>query len=139
MNYLLMIVTLGIYTPWFVCKLQKFFLSHTRIHENGQHVGTLDFVGEGSSLLGTFIVGYLLTLITIGIYMPWFQCSLNRFYLQNTRAVMYGRTFAGDFDGGSAELFGTFIVGYILTLITLGIYGFWFVINLYKFNTNHGV
>ncbi len=136
-GYLLTLVTLGIYTPWFACKLQKFFQTNTHIYENGQPIGKFDFVGEGGSLLGTFIVGYLLTLVTVGIYAPWFQCKLNKFFAQNTRVSVYGRTFAGDFDGTGGELLVTFIVGYLLTLVTLGIYGFWFMANLQRFNYNH--
>ncbi|MEI8259172.1 MAG: DUF898 family protein [Deltaproteobacteria bacterium] len=136
-GYLLMIVTLGIYAPWFMCKMQKFFQGNTHLIENGQPIGKFDFVGEGGSLLGTFIVGYLLTIITLGIYAAWFQCNLKRFFAQNTRVHIYGRTFAGDFDGTGAELLGTFIVGYLLTVITVGIYGFWFIVNLRRFNDNH--
>jgi len=42
-----------------------------------------DFLGTGGQLLVTLLVGYLLTIITAGIYGPWFICKLYKFELEN--------------------------------------------------------
>ena len=41
------------------------------------------------------------------------------------------------FDGGLLQLIGWKILGFIVTIITLGIYGFWVGIKLKKWQTKH--
>jgi uncharacterized membrane protein YjgN (DUF898 family) len=136
-GYLLTLITVGIYMPWFMCKLRKVFYSRTAILENEQPVGNLDFEGTGGQLFVTFLVGYLLTLITVGIYMPWFMVKMTKFWAEGTRVHYQGRVFAGSFHGTGGEYFVTFLVGYLLTLITAGIYMPWFMVKLWKFDFNN--
>src|SRR5690606_25195133 len=42
-----------------------------------------NFQGTGGELFVTFLVGYLLTVVTIGIYAPWFHCKLLNFMASN--------------------------------------------------------
>ena len=132
-------ITFGIYMPWFICKLQKAVLSQTRILENGQPVGTQDFTGNGGDLFGQYLVGMILTMITLGIYASWFQVRLNKFMAQNHRVSLGGRNYVLDFDGTGGELFMVQFVGQILTGLTLGIYFFWFLAKVAKYNLNHTV
>lgn len=136
-GYLLTMVTIGIYAPWFMCKLQKLYSENTDILQGTQKIGGLDFVGTGGSLFVTFLVGYLLTLVTIGIYMPWFMVKLIRFFATNTRIDISGSVFYADFLGTGGQLFVKLLVGYLLTLVTVGIYGFWFMADLLKFQINN--
>jgi uncharacterized membrane protein YjgN (DUF898 family) len=136
-GYLLTLITIGIYMPWFICKLNKVIYSRTNILENEQLVGNFDFEGKGGELFVTILVGYLLTLITIGIYMPWFQVKMFKFMAAATRVNYQGRTFGGEFHGTGGEFFVTFLVGYLLTAITIGIYMPWFIIKLWKFQFNN--
>lgn len=64
------VVTCGIATPWIICKIYSWKLSHTVI--NGRR---LTFDGTGASLLGHWIVWELLTLVTCGIYSFFNVCS----------------------------------------------------------------
>jgi uncharacterized membrane protein YjgN (DUF898 family) len=124
-NVLLCGVTFYIYMPWAMCNMRKWFYQKTQITENGQQVGHLDFVGEGSTLFGTFIVGVLLTGITFGIYASWFAVDMKKFFDQNTRITLNGRNYTMDFTGKGADLFVLRLVNGILTAITFGIYWFW--------------
>ncbi|MBC8069765.1 MAG: DUF898 family protein [Deltaproteobacteria bacterium] len=134
---LLTMVTLYIYLPWFICKLRKVIYTRTTILENEQPVGNLDFEGTGGSLFATAFVGALLCVFTLYIYLPWFQVKMKKFYAENTRIHYQGRVFAGSFHGTGGEFFVTFLVGYLLTMVTIGIYMPWFIIKLWKFNTNN--
>jgi len=138
-GYILTAITFGIYMPWFVCKLRKFFYSNTQIVENEQPVGSFDFVGEGGTLFGKFIVGMLLTGITFGIYKAWFDCTLKKFFANHTQIGYQGKGYNADFEGQGGELFVLYLVGGLLTGITFGIYGFWFMTNLMKFNADKHV
>ena len=138
-GYLLTIITIGIYTPWFICRINRFILQNTGVLRGGAQVGTADFVGTGGALFVTFLVGYLLTIVTLGIYMPWFMVKLTKFNLGGTRVTLDGVVWTGDFDGKGGDLFVTLLVGYLLTVVTLGIYGAWFTCNMIRFHTDNSV
>lgn len=63
---LIMGLTCGIATPWAVCYIWKFIISHTMI--DGRR---LTFDGNGGQLFGNWIKWFLLTVITCGIYSFW--------------------------------------------------------------------
>jgi uncharacterized membrane protein YjgN (DUF898 family) len=69
----------------------------------------------------TFIGGYFLTLLTIGIYGPFWINNLQRIMTNNTR--LGSEPF--HYDGVGKELFWITLKGFLLTIITLGIYSFW--------------
>lgn len=134
---LLSAITLYIYMPWFICKLNKFFLSRMTLLENEQPVGNLDFAGAGGELFVTFLVGMLLTAITLYIYYPWFLVKIMKFNAENLRVNYQGRTFGGAFNGTGGEFFVTLLVGGLLSAITLYIYLPWFQVNIWKFQINN--
>ena len=132
-GYLLSIITLGIYVPWFMCKVSRFVLDNTSIMQGSAQAGTLAFTGAGGDLFVTFIVGYLLSIITLGIYSFWFAVKLMQFYAGSTEVTLAGVTWVGDFDGTGGNFLVINLVGYLLTLITVGIYGAWYCCNVIRF------
>ena len=130
-------ITFGLYLPWFMCKLQKLFSENTELLEGTKSIGKFDFVGQGGEFFGIWIVGAILTCITFGIYAAWFQVNQFKFFLGNTRISVGGTTLSGEFDGTGGEYFGVLFVGTLLTMITLGIYSFWFITNQIRFQTDH--
>ena len=136
-GYLLTCITFGIYAPWFMCKLNKWFAERTKLTSNGMETGSMDFTGQGGALLKTFIVGYLLTIITFGIYMAWFQVKLLKFNADNYKLNVNGQRFGMRFTGEGGELFVIFLVGYLLTIVTLGIYMFWWMAKLIKWQLSN--
>lgn len=135
---LLVMISLGLYTPWFLCRMQRLLLTRTAIYENGRPAGAMDFVGSGGALFGTFLRGALLCLITLGLYTAWFQVTLRRYFLQNTRVTVHGATIAGDFTGAGGEQFVIYLGGPLIPL-TLGIYLFWFLAKQLRFELGHTV
>ena len=69
----------------------------------------------------------------------WFQVKLFKFFAGNTRVQLHGRSFAGDFTGTGGEYFVINLVGGLLTMITFGIYVFWFIAKLLRFQFNNTV
>jgi uncharacterized membrane protein YjgN (DUF898 family) len=134
---LLSMITLYIYMPWFMCKVWKFFFSHTSILENEQPVGGLDFEGTGGELFVTYLVGILLTVITLYIYFPWFQVKLLKFFAESTRVTYQGRVFGGSFHGTGGEYFVLMLVHGLLTAITFYIYMPWFLVKQWQFQFNN--
>lgn len=134
---LLTIITFGIYGAWFMCSMQKYFTENTTIKSDGQIVGTMNFSGGGGELLGTFILGAILTAITLGIYYPWFMVSLSKFFASHTVVTINGENHRMAFVGQGGKLFGICLVGIILSALTFGIYWFWFMTNMLKFGVDN--
>jgi len=130
-------ITLYIYLPWFMCKLTKWATSNLRILENEQPVGSLDFEGTGGELFVTYLVGMLLTMITGGIYMPWFSVKMTKFFAEGTRITYQGRMFQGQFHGTGGELFVIMLLHGFLTVITAYIYLPWFLVKQWEFDINN--
>jgi uncharacterized membrane protein YjgN (DUF898 family) len=122
---LLTSLTGGIYAPWMICKLWSWIDENTEV--NGQR-GRLTFTGDGGTLLGKFILGYILTACTMGIYGPWFANDIFAFHWENTKIDNRGFTFRKD-PGG---FFGTYLLTMILIYCTGGIYAPWGVCNIWK-------
>lgn len=131
---ILSVITIGIYYSWFLVNLSKFFAANVvgRDADGREYVGA--FNGSGGALFGTLFVGTLLTIITLGIYCPWFCVNLTRYFAGNY-VIMHSGSAVGTFkfDGAGGTLFGKVFVGVILTVITIGIYGAWFTVDLIKY------
>jgi uncharacterized membrane protein YjgN (DUF898 family) len=84
-------------------------------------------------LIGWKILGFFITLISIGILAPWAIVMIYDWETKHT--VIEGKRLR--FDGTAIELFGNWIKWLLLTIITLGIYSFWLAIALKKWKTKH--
>ena len=131
-NGLLTSITFGIYAAWAACDMRKRFYDKTRILKGEQEIGKLDFVGTGGGLVGTFLLGGFLSMITFGIYLPWFQVNLEKFFMKNTGVYIGGRRYRGDFTGEGGELF-VLMLQVILVPLTFGLYLFWLITKQNRF------
>ncbi|MCL2655503.1 MAG: YjgN family protein [Coriobacteriia bacterium] len=91
------------------------------------------FDGGLAQLIGYKILGYLVTVFTLGICYPWACTMLYRWETKHT--VVEGRRL--EFTGTAAGLVGQWIKWLLLSIITLGIYSFWVNIKLKKWRTEH--
>ena len=92
------------------------------------------------SFLGTFKTtgiliakGWLLTLLTLGLYYPNY---LNRFQSYWISKTCFGNI-AFSYDGQAREIFRIWIKGILLSMITLGIYLFWLRADLQRYFWSH--
>lgn len=76
---LLISFTLGIATPWAICLLWKFIISHVTI--DGKR---LTFDGDGGQLFGNWIKWILLTYVTCGIYGFWVMPRMYHWVAKHT-------------------------------------------------------
>ena len=84
-------------------------------------------------MIGYRILGALVTTITFGICLPWAMCMIYDWEAKHT--VIDGHRLY--FDGTAIQLFGNWIKWLLLTIITIGIYGFWVSIKLKNWKTIH--
>ena len=91
------------------------------------------FDGGLFQLIGWKLLGFLITIFTLGICYPWAFCMVYSWEAKHT--VIDGKRLY--FDGKAMQLFGLWIKWFILTIITFGIYSFWLGISLKKWKTQH--
>lgn len=88
------------------------------------------------SLLGLIIINIicvLISILTLGLGIPWAVCLKESWYAERT--VIDGKELY--FDGNGFQLFGNYIKWFLLTIITLGIYSFWLVIKMKQWVIKH--
>lgn len=91
------------------------------------------FDGGLLQLIGWTLLGWLITIFTLGIAYPWAVVMVYGWEVRHT--VIDGRRLR--FEGTAIGLFGNWIKWLLLTVITLGIYGLWVSIALKKWKTKH--
>jgi uncharacterized membrane protein YjgN (DUF898 family) len=91
------------------------------------------FDGGLLQLIGYSILGFFVTLCTVGICYPWAFTMMYRWKAKHT--VIGGRRLV--FDGTALQLFGNWIKWFLLSIITVGIYAFWVGIKLEKWKAKH--
>lgn len=104
---------------------------------NPQHVGYSKhesvFDGGLAQYIGWRILGWIVTVCTLGICYPWSLVMVYRWKIEHT--IIEGRRLK--FDGTATGLFGNWIKWLILSIITLGIYSFWLSIKLEQWKVKH--
>lgn len=91
------------------------------------------FDGGLFQLLGWSILCGLICLFSFGLAAPWGLCLLYNWETKHT--VINGHRLR--FTGTGGQLWGNWIKWFLLTLITLGIYGFWLNIKLKQWVVKH--
>ncbi len=82
----------------------------------------LSFRGRATTLMGIYLKGGLLMIVTLGFYAPFFANRQRKFFCQN---AYYGNT-AFDYDGEGGDLFGSFVLMVLLLIPTLTLSAYWF-------------
>ena len=93
----------------------------------------MNFSGDWREFLPIYVNGVLLTLLTLGFYVPFFTVRVYKYLIGKSRVGNKRYRF----DGDGKELFPLFLRGLVLTLLTLGIYYFWFLADYYSYLINH--
>ncbi len=93
------------------------------------------FDGDGLSLLGLYILTFIVSLITCGIAAPWMICKAYKWRINHT--VINGKRL--QFTGTGGSLIGHWILWEILCIITCGIYSFFMHVALRKWEMQHTV
>jgi len=90
--------------------------------------GKFEFRGTGLGYLWLFIWTTILTLITLGIFVPWAAAAVLRWKCANT--YIDGRQLC--FKGSGGGFFANWLLILIFSIVTLGIYAPWGAVRLYR-------
>ena len=147
-NWLLTIVTLGLYYPWARAKNLRFMYGNTSLNNERFH-----FAGTGKEMFRGFIFVILFYFAVLGIYtlfittlelpllgilflylallaiIPFAIHGSLRYRMSRTsyRGVRFG------YRGSRNELVKEFFKGVLLTILSLGIYGAWLQMNIRRY------
>lgn len=91
------------------------------------------FRGHAKKLIGIFLIGSILTGVTLGIYYPFFQNDLREFLISN--AYFGNRSFT--YEGKGEELWKIYFWGILFSLFTLGVYYPWFAARKQRYYWEH--
>lgn len=91
------------------------------------------FQGGYRELLGIMLRSFLLTGLTLGLYLPFYQTNLRRFLANHSR---FGST-SLTFDGEGWPLLGRYVLTLLLTLPTLGLVWLWYLAFQRRHYWNH--
>ena len=81
--FFVIVLTLGICTPWATCIKEKWYAKHTIIDGN-----RLTFDGKAIQLFGNWIKWMLLTIITCGIYSFWLSIKMKQWVVLHTHVQL---------------------------------------------------
>ena len=91
------------------------------------------FTGGLLGLIGISILQALIIVFTLAIGTPWAVCLKYRWVTEHT--IIDGKKLT--FDGTGGQLFGSYIKWFLLTIITIGIYGLWVPLKIKGWVTKH--
>jgi uncharacterized membrane protein YjgN (DUF898 family) len=111
-------------TPLVIHGSIKYRLSRTSWR--GIHMGYRGTIG---GIYKVYLLGILLTILTVGIYYPWFIVSLRKYVISNIR--MGDLHF--DYEGTGGDYFIIQLMGSFAMIFTLGIYYFWYKRDVFNF------
>lgn len=91
------------------------------------------FDGGAGTFLGTALAGFFVTVLTLGICLPW--AIVMRYRWQTKHTYVNGHRLA--FTGSAIALFGNWIKWWLLSVVTVGIYLLWVIPRLTKWIVEH--
>ena len=91
------------------------------------------FRGRLGECMTSYIGGLLLTVITLGIYSPYFAAKMRRYWSNNT---YFGNT-PFRYDGEGSDLIWHFLLAILLTIPTLYLYWIWYAARTARYNWSH--
>lgn len=91
------------------------------------------YTGDRAALTTIFLKGIGLSIITLGIYIPWFIMNLRTYIISN---IKIGNA-SFNYKGSGNEYLWLYIKGYFLSIFTFGIYYFWWKKDLFEFLFNN--
>ena len=91
------------------------------------------FTGGLLGLIGISILKVFISVVTLGLGVPWAVCLKERWIAEHTIIDETQLTF----DGTGIQLFGNYIKWFLLTIITFGIYSFWLNIKMKQWVVSH--
>ncbi|TXC85175.1 YjgN family protein [Luteibaculum oceani] len=129
---LLSVLTLGIYSPWFLTDLRSYLINNLRMGSI-----KLKFVGRGTDYFWICFKGLLLGVLTLGIYYFWFARDAYRFIVNNTRIELNGKEHTLSSKVDAMTFIELHVVNWFLVAFTFGLGYPWALQRTLKYYFQH--
>ncbi len=133
-DFLLTIVTLGIYSSWFDVNVRKYIVGNIRFGDV-----TFSFKGDGVDLFILNLKGIILSVLTLGIYSFWYMRDLYNFRINNMRVHQAGNEYHLTSTASVSGIFELILVNWLMVTFTFGIATPWAVARQLKFYMENAV
>jgi uncharacterized membrane protein YjgN (DUF898 family) len=120
-NMILLGLTFGLALPWVIARQTKYVQQHSQLSDGRK----FDFSGNGLQVIGLTIISALGLMFTLGLASPWIISMWSNWKWNNTTIIGDTGDSKFQFEGEGVKLAGVFIVNWLLTLITFGLYSPW--------------
>jgi|YNPMSStandDraft_2_1061718.scaffolds.fasta_scaffold00004_6 uncharacterized membrane protein YjgN (DUF898 family) len=81
-NGFLILITLGLNTPWAICRYQRWYYRNLSLGNR-----RFKFIGKGAQLFPLYFIVSILSLITLGIYLPFGICKIKKWIALNVELL----------------------------------------------------
>ncbi|MFT6717730.1 MAG: uncharacterized membrane protein YjgN (DUF898 family) [Sphingobacteriales bacterium] len=115
-NILLIIFTLGIYSPWAYVEIRKYFIGNLKYGS-----AKFNFDGQGKHLFIIYLKAVFLVPLTLGIYLLWFYKNLFHFAVKHTTIENKGELARFETNFDLADVLLIYVLNAILVPLTLGL------------------
>ncbi len=121
----LIFITLLVYSPWATCNIYERYMRNLNFGD-----ARFSFDGDGLDLLKINVVGILLSVVTLGLYLPFFVANRTNYILNQTYIHKDDKNsrFVSNIQG--IDLLVTFLIYGFISIITLGFALPWFTTKL---------
>jgi len=133
-NGFLNMLTLGLYTPWYIIKIFKYILNHFKFGNL-----TFEFSGDPKKLFVIYLKGYVFTILTLGIYSIWFTKKVYEFFVSNITIRKGEQEVKLVTDANTLQVFEMIVGNFLIVLFTLGIGYSWAKVRLLRFIADHSI
>jgi len=129
-NTLLMAFSFGLAAPWVMVRAKRYAMEHSYLSDGRRFA----FTGSGVDVILLLLVTMVALPLSLGFAFPWIAAMWKNWEWRNTRLSAVPTNDLGqnglkfhfmEFRGTGGQLAGTFILNFILTMLTLGCYGPW--------------
>ncbi|MES2519596.1 MAG: DUF898 family protein [Bacteroidota bacterium] len=127
-NTLLTIVTLGIYTSWFITNLRTYIIGNIRFGNI-----TFQYTGNGSDFFWLNLKGRILTGLSFGFYFFWYSMELFEYYVENIYAEQDGKPLPIRSTAKGGDFMVLTIVNFFMLIFSLGLAFPWVQARILRF------
>ncbi len=117
---------------WFEMDLRKYIFQNIKVGD-----ASFQYHGNGSKYFGIVIGGYLLTIITLGIYGFWWQKKLFDYFVNNLELVKDDKKLTFRSTATVGGFFELLVLNMLLIVFTLSIAFPWTLVRTMKFMTQN--
>jgi uncharacterized membrane protein YjgN (DUF898 family) len=112
----LTIITLGIYTSWFINNLRTYIIGNIRFGNI-----TFQYTGNGSDFFWLNLKGRILTGLSFGIYFFWYQMELFEYFVEHIYAEQDGKALPIRSTAKGGDFFVLTLVNGLMLVFSLGL------------------